>query len=395
MICEQTIAKSDGRFAMAYDGSGDRQRSPICNVVLCNPKPVLGMCSHANRANLVDCICLGEYITSKFCEDTVRCADSLHTMIKNGKIRQRLQQKSSARRSPEKRLGVSSRGATRWTTRDEQFQNLLDLKSDLQDILMDDSKEGLEWQSYVSKTNQDIIKEWRFWANLKSNKKCIGYLTNMTTAFEKDTSLGEVYYRWSRALEHVGYVSDSSESSVASSESSESSIDERNQFLIDMMLEKWKLIYDPIHLEAFLLDVRYMNHNKVIKNHDINAYVEWLRSQCSSEDEYAALKDEFYKFRRMEREYQSENRGISVDSGAEANLRYWRGLSVRYAGNATMQRLVQRGMDRAKTPTGSESVECTFNAIKLVQTPQRASLGPKKLRKLVYLHNNYRLLKRF
>ena len=26
---------------MAYDGSGDRQRSPICNVVLCNPKPLL------------------------------------------------------------------------------------------------------------------------------------------------------------------------------------------------------------------------------------------------------------------------------------------------------------------------------------------------------------------
>lgn len=26
---------------MAYDGSGDRQRAPICNVVLCNPKPLL------------------------------------------------------------------------------------------------------------------------------------------------------------------------------------------------------------------------------------------------------------------------------------------------------------------------------------------------------------------
>ena len=26
---------------MAYDGSGDLQRSPICNVVLCNPKPLL------------------------------------------------------------------------------------------------------------------------------------------------------------------------------------------------------------------------------------------------------------------------------------------------------------------------------------------------------------------
>ena len=48
-----------------------------------------------------------------------------------------------------------------------------------------------------------------------------------------------------------------------------------------------------------------------------------------------------------------------------------------------------------KIPTGIEAIECMFSLIKIIHTARRASLGPKKLRDLIYTVGNYRVLKHF
>ena len=48
-----------------------------------------------------------------------------------------------------------------------------------------------------------------------------------------------------------------------------------------------------------------------------------------------------------------------------------------------------------KIPTGTETVEAQFNLIKQIHCWQRAGLGPKKLKRLIFVCGNYNLLKKW
>ena len=68
---------------------------------------------------------------------------------------------------------------------------------------------------------------------------------------------------------------------------------------------------------------------------------------------------------------------------------------MRYNDNEGRRQLIKLANLCLKIPTGTEMVEGQFNLIKQIHRWQRAGLGPKKLKRVIYICGNYNLLKKW
>ena len=75
------------------------------------------------------------------------------------------------------------------------------------------------------------------------------------------------------------------------------------------------------------------------------------------------------------------------------NRKYWDDIHLRFDSD-DRKWIFFYAMLALKVPTGIESVENTFSLIKIIHRARRANLGPRKLRELIYIVGNYKMLKR-
>ena len=424
---------------MGYDGSSDRQREPVDNTLLLDPRPLLYNVSahegkafygaddhleklqslkaelkklredftilslHTDNEETMRCLrrkwvesvdsgaagcaphglnlVIGEFWTWSENKDAVDKATALYKHCRNTKIRQALSQCNDG----DQRVGVPGTGDTRWTTRRTMCSKLMKWRDDLRRIATQQ-----KWRPYISDDIMDIIGEWRFWDKLDAIGNVVTDITDVIERFEGYISLGKVYYEWLCLLKKYGHFGGGNGQS------------DRDKFICKISLDKWELMYSSDVLEAFLMDVRYRDVSERIKigetRYDEREYYNILFLKYSgNREEYNKVREQFVLFREKEGKYAVDATEINEKSPDKVNRNYWKEMKTLYkfAEDQNPMALIKMGLDCVKKPCGIGAVESSFSSLKLIQTPTRAALGSKKLAQLVYIHCNYRFLKHF
>ena len=111
------------------------------------------------------------------------------------------------------------------------------------------------------------------------------------------------------------------------------------------------------------------------------------------DDEYAVFRREFVRFRGREGIYGQCMLTINAQSDYAAARGFWKELKVRCNGTGPAMKLYERGWRSIKISPGSVSCENSFRVVSLIHSETRRSLGYEKLKKLVFIYVNYRLVR--
>ena len=171
------------------------------------------------------------------------------------------------------------------------------------------------------------------------------------------------------------------------------------------ILYGYDLCKDDVHFISFMLDVRFTRWNRFMPGDSIDSFLNLMKNTINDDDEYNNFEREWYKFRRSQAPYNTGitaqarfgGRGIVFENTPERNWKfnqqYWDKIILRFDNDDARKELFKYAKICIKIPTGTEMVENTFSLIKIIHRAQRASLGAKKLRDLIYIVANHRLLK--
>ena len=164
------------------------------------------------------------------------------------------------------------------------------------------------------------------------------------------------------------------------------------QWVLNQLKIRWKKIYNPIHLESYVLDPRFIDVAHWMEGYGINEYLQNMQSKMPGAD-YAVFRREFIKFRGREGMYGQCMAGINARSDYKMTRDFWKELKVRCNGTGPQMALYVRGWRSVKISPGSVSCENSFRVVTLIHSENRRGLGYEKLKKLVFIYVNYRLLK--
>ena len=171
------------------------------------------------------------------------------------------------------------------------------------------------------------------------------------------------------------------------------------------ILYGWNLCKDDIHFIAFMLDIRFTRWSQFMPGDSIDSFLNLMKRKINDEDKYNMFEREWYKFRQHQAPYNNGitrnarfgGGGIIFENKPEKNWKYnqvyWNKIILRFKDDENVQEIFKYARTCIKIPTGTEMVENTFSLIKLIHRAQRDSLGAKKLRDLIYIVANHRLLK--
>ena len=174
----------------------------------------------------------------------------------------------------------------------------------------------------------------------------------------------------------------------------EDELKQLSKWLYDCLMKRWKRMCCPLHVEAFMLDPRWVNHTDYIEGYGVNDYMEHLQDTLSVE-KYTVITQQFMSFRNRTGIYERLMRGINDKSDYKTARDFWKNVKFRFGGNGEVMQFHKIGWKCIRIPPGSVAVESSFRAIKLIQTPLRGALSWKKQCKLVYIHNNLRWIKSY
>ena len=302
----------------------------------------------------------GKYLEVKENADVLSDCDKLQTMIKNDKIRQGLQIKIHGKSG--KRLGVCDPGYTRWTSRFEQLKKQQELK--------------FIWRIYhwmkIGKDISDQIKQllmiYHIGGKVKKIFRVCEFSKRLLIVWKK-ISLSTLYYNFCemRKFFHC-------DQTVRSA---------MDNYMLTKVMETFDNIYDPAIIIS-MFDARMIKYTGYVKSNDSELFFDAIKKAFEySNEEMRTFRAEFYQF-RMYGIYKQKHGQLSPTDPHEFIRSYWVHIIIVFTG-----RINPNAFNLASAAIVYTKIS---NVVLIVLNKY---VGRTRVRRLVYIYNNHRMLKYF
>lgn len=153
---------------------------------------------------------------------------------------------------------------------------------------------------------------------------------------------------------------------------------------------------------AFCLDVRMVDVKmRILEDHTTDTFLNEFIVNVVGMEHGEAFTKQYGLFKKgqgvykLDRFMDGNKKRYTPNQPWEFNKVYWEKLMLRFESNEHAMLLARHAYRYCQRMSGIEAVESSFSAIKDIYRQKRGALGPAKTRKLLYVKNNYNMLKRF